>query len=61
MITLFCLLNTSTFMFDLNSCAVSLDNLAGTSHAIAMGRRLICLHYCFLTEQHYETKMAYVK
>ena len=55
MITLFCLLNSKTYMLDLNSCAVSLDNLAGTSHAVAMGRRLICSH-CFLTEQHYKNK-----
>ena len=44
-------------MLDLNTCAVSLDHLAGTSHAVAMGRRLICSH-CSLTEQHYKTKNA---
>ena len=49
-ITLFCLLNRSTYMLDLNSYAVTLDNLSGTSHAVAMGCRLICAH-CFLIEQ----------
>ena len=37
MITLFCLLNSSTYMLDFNSCAILLDNLAGASHAVAMG------------------------
>ena len=53
MITVYCLLNCSTYILDLNSCAVLLDNLAGTSYAVVMGHRLICSH-CFLTEQHYE-------
>ena len=42
-------------MHDLNSCAVPLNNLAGTPHAVAMGRRLIRSH-CFLTAQHYKNK-----
>ena len=60
MITMFSLLNNGTYMLDLNSCAVSLDNLAGISHAVAMGRRSRCSH-CFLTEQHYKNKIAHVK
>ena len=55
MITSFCLLNSSTYMLDLHSRAVSLDNLAGGSHAVAIGRTLICSH-CFPTEQHYKNK-----
>ena len=42
-------------MLDVNICAASMDTLAGTSHAVAMGRRLICSH-CFLTDQHYKNK-----
>ena len=49
MIIWFRLLNGSKYMLNINRCA--LDNLAGTSHAVAMGRRLIRSH-CFLTEQH---------
>ena len=42
-------------MLDLDSCAVSLVNLAGISHAVAMGRRLI-FSQCFLTDQHHKNK-----
>ena len=59
MITSFRPLNGSTYMLDLNNRAVSLDNLAGTSHAVAMGRRFISSH-CLLTDQHYKKKMAHV-
>ena len=53
---IFSLLNISAYMLDINSCAASLvDNLAGTSHTVAMRRTLICSH-CFLSEQHYKNK-----